>query len=79
MKCKIQTELVEFVANNIMYAVQTTNLIQKRGTTAVHISTRPSDHRMNNIKLEDDAEAGGWKVRSVSGYFTIMVQIKKKD
>ena len=43
-----QTEVAEFVANEIMYTVQTTNKIKVggwEGSTAVHISTRPSDHR----------------------------------
>ena len=58
----IQTVAVEFVANNIMYTVQTTNRINGEGSMAVHISTRPSDHRMNTITLEDDGEVKGWKV-----------------
>ena len=61
----VQTEVVEFVANNIMYTVQTSNKINVggwKGSIAVHISTRPSDHRMNTITLEDDAEAGSWNV-----------------
>ena len=45
----VETEVVEFVANDIMYTVQTTNTIKVggnwEGPTAVHISTRPSDHR----------------------------------
>ena len=44
----VKTQLVEFVANDIMYSVQTANKIQDggwQGNTAVHISTRPSDHR----------------------------------
>ena len=44
----VQTEVVEFVAEDIMYTVQTTNKINVggwEGSTAVHVSTRPSDHR----------------------------------